>query len=282
MKTRLTFWKNAALYSVAAIFCLNALLPFAWIAVNAFKSGEEFYQPSAERRLLPQKPTLENFGRVIQSDGDLPAFFRNSLLVAGGTVAAVLVVVTLAAYAIARFHFPGRDLCYYLFLLSLLFPGEAVLVSLYEMLFRLHLLNTIPGLILPTVAGAIPMAVFLLRDVFENIPADLEDAAMIDGCGRLRILWHVILPNSRAGLSSVALLTFLAAWNDFGLPLVLTKDDQAMTIAVGVARLQDQFGNYELNVLCAAILLVFVPVGVLFLFAQRTFVRGMMGGAVKG
>ncbi|CAN5776613.1 carbohydrate ABC transporter permease [soil metagenome] len=274
--------KKIALALVVGIFCLNALLPFGWIMLNAFKGEKEFYASSSTRHLLPAEPTLDNFRQVLRSDGDLPAFFRNSLVVALGTVVATLLIVIFAAYAIARFEFPGRDLCYYLFLISMLFPGEAVLVSLYEMLFKLHLLNTIPGLILPTTAAAIPMALFLLRDIFENIPRDLEDAAMIDGCGRLRILWHVVLPNSMAGLSSVALLTFLAAWNDFGLPLVLTKDDQAMTIAAGVARLQDQFGNYELNVLCAAILLVFVPIGLLFLVAQRSFVRGLMGGAVKG
>lgn len=279
---RPSIWKTAALILTVALFCVNALLPFAWIAVNAFKGEKEFYQSGAERHILPQEPTLDNFRQVIRSDGDLPAFFRNSLLVGGGTVAIVLAAVVLAAYAIARFEFPGRDLCYYFFLFSMLFPGEAVLVSLYEILFNLHLLNTIPGLILPTASAAIPVALFLLRDTFESIPKDLEDAALIDGCGRLRVLWHVILPNSHAGLSSVALLTFLAAWNDFGLPLVLTKDDEAMTIAAGVARLQDQFGNYELNTLCAAILLVFVPVGILFLFAQKSFVRGMMGGAVKG
>lgn len=282
MSRTLSRCKRICLLVVVGFFCLNALMPFGWIAINAFKAEKEFYQPAAERRLLPQEPTLDNFRKVLRADGDLPAFFRNSILVASVTVVVVVSVSVLAAYAIASFSFPGREFCYYLFLLSLLFPGEAVLVSLYEMLFQLRLLNTIPGLILPMAAASIPVALFLLRDVFENIPKELEDAAMIDGCGRMRILWHVILPNSLAGLSSVALLTFLAAWNDFGLPLVLTKDDEAMTIAAGVARLQDQFGNYELNVLCAAILLVFAPIGVLFLFVQRSFVRGMMGGAVKG
>lgn len=279
---RMSIWKTAALLAVTGVFCVNALLPFVWISVNAFKPASELYQSSETRRFLPSHPTLENFRKVTSAEGDLPAFFRNSLLVAGSVVAAVLVSVTLAAYAIARFEFPGRGVCYAVFLMSMLFPGEAVLVSLYEMLFHLGLLNSIPGLVLPTLAGAIPGSLFLLRDVFENVPRDLEDASMIDGCGRMQILWHVILPNSLAGLSSVALLTFLGAWNDFGLPLVLTKDDRAMTIAAGVARLQDQFGNYELNLLCAAITLVFLPIGILFLFAQRTFVKGMMGGAVKG
>lgn len=279
---RLSRWKTAALAVLVAVFCANALLPFAWIAINAFKSEKEFYQAADSRKLLPREPTLKSFGKVLRSGSDIPAFFRNSLLVATGTVAAVLVVVILAAYAIARFEFPGRDFCYYFFLLSMLFPGEALLVSLYEMLFHLHLLNTIPGLILPTVAGAIPGSLFLLRDIFENVPKDLEDAAMIDGCERMRILWHVILPNCQAGIFSVALMTFLAAWNDFGLALVLTKDENAMTIAAGIARLQDQFGAYELNLLCAAILLVFAPIGLLFLFAQKLFVRGVMSGAVKG
>ena len=124
--------------------------------------------------------------------------------------------------------------------------------------------------------------IFILRGVFEQIPKELEEAARIDGCGALRVLWHVILPNSRAGLASIVVLTFLAAWNDFGLPLVLTNTKDAQTLTVGIALLKNQFGEYEVNQLCAVAVMAYAARAAAALFAiQKAFVRGLMSGAIK-
>ena len=274
-------WYKAACVFLGLLFLCNALIPFAWVTVNSLKSTREFYTSREERTLLPKEPTLDNYRLFLRTDNALPYYFRNSAIVSLATIAIMLACAVLGAYAFARFEFAGKEKLFILFLGIMMVPGEAVLVSLYEMLYRLNLLNTLVGLILPTTSLALPTTIFILRGVFERIPRDLEDAARIDGCGPLRVLWSLIIPNSQAGIAAVIVLTFLHAWNDFGLPLVLTSSKSAQTLTVGIALLKDQYGEYELHQLCAVVVLALLPTAGLFLAAQKTFVRGIMSGAVK-
>lgn len=267
---------------VASIFLCGALLPFVWVATNALKGDREFYTPREERTFLPRAPTLHNFRRVLTGDSDLHYYFRNSLVVTSATIAGMLACSVLGAFAIARFRFPGREAVFLLFIGVMMVPGEAVLVSRYEMLTQLGLLDTKTGLVLPMTAGALAVSIFILRGVFEAIPRDLEDAGRIDGCGTLGVLKHVILPNAWSGIASVCVLTFLGAWNDFGLPLVVTRTRNAQTITVGISLLKNQFGMFEMHLLCAVVVLAFLPTVLLFVVMQRTFVRGIMSGAIKG
>ncbi len=275
-------WLKIASVFLITVFLLNALIPFSWIVLNSLKGENEVFAPRAERTLLPDNPTLENYRTVLTRNSDLPAYFTNSAIVTAITVAGMLLLSVLGAYAFARFSFKGKEIAFAVFMGLMMIPGEGLLVSLYDMMYHLGLLNTLAGLILPLTAFTLPVAIFVLRNVFETIPKDLEDAARIDGCGALRVLWHVIVPNAHAGIATVVVLTFLHAWNDFGLPLVLTRDARSMTLTVGVAQLKDQFGNYDIHLLCAVIVLGFLPTTVLFILAQRTFVKGLLAGAIKG
>jgi multiple sugar transport system permease protein len=213
----------------------------------------------------------------------LPQIAFNTLFLSLLTVAIVIVVSTLGGYAFARFRFWGRDALFLLTLAVLMVPSASLLIPLYVMLTALRLSNTVLGVALVVAMFQLPFAIYMMRISFEAIPRELEESALIDGCGTFGVLRRIMVPAVAPGLITVGLFAFLAAWNEFFAPLIMLTDPAKQTLSVAVANLRQQtMGAIDYGATDAGVVVMAVPCIVLFLVLQRYYVRGFMSGAVKG
>jgi multiple sugar transport system permease protein len=198
-------------------------------------------------------------------------------------VAITLAVSTLGGYAFARFRFPGREALFLLTLSILMVPYATLLIPLYVLLNGLGLQNSLIGLSFVLAMFQLPFATYMMRISFEAVPRELEESALVDGCGTFSVLWRILLPSVRPGLITVALFAFLAAWSDFLAPLILLTDSAKQTLPLAVANLRQQtMGAIDYGATEAGVAVMAVPCLILFLLLQRHYVRGFMSGAVKG
>jgi multiple sugar transport system permease protein len=192
-------------------------------------------------------------------------------------------VSTLGGYAFARFRFWGRDALFLLTLAVLMVPSASLLIPLYVMLTALRLSNTVLGVALVVAMFQLPFAIYMMRISFEAIPRELEESALIDGCGTFGVLRRIMVPAVAPGLITVGLFAFLAAWNEFFAPLIMLTDPAKQTLSVAIANLRQQtMGAIDYGATDAGVVVMAVPCIVLFLVLQRYYVRGFMSGAVKG
>jgi multiple sugar transport system permease protein len=213
----------------------------------------------------------------------LPQIAFNTLFLSLLTVAIVIVVSTLGGYAFARFRFWGRDALFLLTLAVLMVPSASLLIPLYVMLTALRLSNTVLGVALVVAMFQLPFAIYMMRISFEAIPRELEESALIDGCGTFGVLRRIMVPAVAPGLITVGLFAFLAAWNEFFAPLIMLTDPAKQTLSVAIANLRQQtMGAIDYGATDAGVVVMAVPCIVLFLVLQRYYVRGFMSGAVKG
>jgi multiple sugar transport system permease protein len=257
------------------LYAAVSVYPFLWMMSAAFKDQ---YEVVAGGHLIPHHPTLHT---IVQTWNELHFFdyFLNSLKVTGLTVVLVLVVYSMAGYAFAVLRFPFRRALYRLFLALLFVPAVTVLLPLVLLENKLGLLGSHWGLILPFVNGSAPLSILMLTNAFESVPAELREAALMDGGGEARILTRIYLPLSRPVLVTITLLTAIPTWNEYLLTRVSLNDPHTFTLPIALQNLQSSAVQHY-NVLMAGALTVVVPVIVLFLAAQRYFVNGLMG-AVK-
>ena len=212
---------------------------------------------------------------------DVPSFliwYLNSMFVSLAITLGTLLTSSLAAYAFARLRFPARDWLFVGYLATLMVPAIVVIVPLYALVRQMGLYNTYWALILPAMFSA--YYTFMLRQFFRTIPRDLEDAALIDGAGRLSIYWRIILPLSKPALAALAIFAFLHSWNDFLWPLIVIDDDALKTLPVGLATFEGQYGT-EWSLLMAASVVVMIPVLIVFILGQRYFIRGILLSGLK-
>ncbi|GAA2848048.1 carbohydrate ABC transporter permease [Streptosporangium fragile] len=213
----------------------------------------------------------------------LGTYLTNSALVSAMTVGGTLVVSALGGYAFARFDFPGKNLLFLATLAILMVPYATILIPLYVLLGHLGLQNSLVGLSLVFVMFQLPFALFMMRNAFEAIPRELEEAALVDGCGTFRAFSRILLHAVRPGLITVGLFAFLASWNDFFAPLILLNDGASFTLPVAVVSMtQRTFGAVDYGMLQAGVMTMAVPCLILFLVLQRHYVRGFMSGALRG
>jgi multiple sugar transport system permease protein len=226
---------------------------------------------------------LGNYAMLFSYGAGLVQFLLNSAYVALLTVAITLAVSTLGGYAFARFRFPGREALFLLTLSILMVPYATLLIPLYVLLNGLGLQNSLIGLSLVLAMFQLPFATYMMRVSFEAVPRELEESALVDGCGTFSVLWRILLPSVRPGLITVALFAFLAAWSDFLAPLILLTDSAKQTLPLAVANLRQQtMGAIDYGATEAGVVVMAVPCLILFLLLQRYYVRGFMSGAVKG
>jgi multiple sugar transport system permease protein len=273
---RVFFW--ILLTSLSLLFFLP---PILWMISSSFTHNDVVihYPP----QWLPENPTLENFIEVFttQRTTRVSRALWNSGIVALATVLITLLIDSLAAYSLARMKFKGRNVLFLMVLIGLMIPAEVTFIPLVLMLHWIGWLNSYQALILP--AAASPFGVFLLRQFFLSIPRDLEDAARIDGCGRLRILFRVILPLSKPALATLAIFTFLISWNNFLWPLIVITEPGRMTVPVILAYYMASFKeSMEWATLMASAFIVSLPPVIIFLFFQRQFVQGITLSGMKG
>lgn len=267
---------RALLYAVLILCTLFFLLPLLWMFVTAIKPFEEWVQPN----WIPNNPTLDNF-RSIFSDPTLPAlrWFANSLGIASVFTTLVLIIDSLAGYAYARMEFPGRNVLFGLLLATLVMPGLMFLIPNYLTINRLNWLNTYQGVMAPGLAGV--FGVFFMRQFFQGVPKELEEAARIDGAGTWTTFYRVVLPLAKGALATLAVITFMASWNDFLWPLLVLNDRTMQTLPVGLATIQGQY-TFDYGKLMAGAAVTAVPVLLLYMLLQRYIVQSVAMSGLKG
>jgi len=266
------------LLGVVVVLAIS-LFPFYWMVSSSLKPAKEIF--ASPPTWFPTQVTLDNYRNLLSGGPNFPRYFFNSLVIASGTVVLTLVFAIAAAYAFSRYRFRGSKPLSIGFLATQFFPLSVVMIPLYMTISRLGLYNSYLGLIVSYLVFALPLAVWLLIGVFESIPKELEEAAIVDGCSRPQALFRITLPLSSSGIAAVAIYVFMLAWNEFVLALVLTSEDSMRTIQIGMASFFDQYGT-RYDLLMSAGTLTSIPVVILFFLMQKQFVRGVLAGAVKG
>jgi ABC-type glycerol-3-phosphate transport system permease component len=251
--------------------------PFYWAIVGSFTPEAQLFQ---EPSLIPSRLILDHY-RALFTERNFWLPIRNSLVVAGATTAFCVGLGALCAYALARLQFRAKSALLGFILAVGMFPQISVVSPLYLLLRELHLINTYPGLVLPYLTFAMPLTVWLLVGFFRQLPAELEEAAMVDGAGRLRAFWEVIVPLAVPGIATTAILTFVYSWNEFLFALSFTLGPERQTVPVAIALFRGQYQVPWGQILAAAVVAT-MPVTLLVLAFQRRIVQGLTAGAVKG
>lgn len=272
-----SWWQIGGLYGLLGAIALVMLLPLLWLLSTALKSpGENIF--AFPPQFIPQQPTLQNFFTVWQTN-PFGRYFFNSTLVAVLTVLLNLIVCSLAAYPLARLTFQGREAIFSLIVSTILIPFQIVMIPLYILTVQLGLRNSYLGLIFPYIASA--FGIFLMRQAFQGVPKELEEAARIDGCSEVGIWWNVMLPATRPALVTLAIFTFIGSWSDFLWPLIILDRPEYYTLPIGVAKLAGSF-SLDWRLIAAGSVISIVPVVLLFVFLQRYIVPTETGSGVKG
>ncbi|WP_413200164.1 carbohydrate ABC transporter permease [Nostoc piscinale] len=266
--------KSGDIFSLAVLL-LGAFIVLLPLFVVFFTS---FAPPGATPDItMPRNWSLDNYNDAWQRGKFLLAF-ANSTVVAIAVTAFQLITSALAGYALARLKFRGRQALLLVVLATLVIPFQLLVIPIFLVLKWGHLINTYGALILPTAVNG--FGIFLLRQYFQTIPVELEEAAIIDGANRLQILWRVLLPLARPALVTLFLFTFIAEWNDLFKPLVFTTRPELRTVQLALAEFQEQFTN-NWPLMMAAVTIATVPVMALFLIGQRQFIQGIATTGIK-
>lgn len=266
------WWTAATLLLVAAL-----LFPLYWAVIASFTPESRLF---AEPTLLPRTLVLDHY-RALFGGRDFWTPIRNSLVVAGATTVVAVTLGALCAYALARLRFAGKAPLLAFVLAVSMFPQISIVSPLYLVLRELGLLDTYPGLVLPYLTFAMPLTIWLLVGFFRQLPAELEEAGLMDGAGRLRTLWEIVLPLSWPGLATTAILTFLYSWNEFLFAMSFTLGPERQTVPVAITLFRGQYQVPWGEILAAAVVAT-LPVALVVLVAQRRIIAGLTSGAVKG
>jgi multiple sugar transport system permease protein len=267
-------WRVVVLALVGLLF----LTPLLWLASTSLKSTSEVAQ--ADLSVLPKSPTLEGYTKILEApQTPVGQWFLNSMLAATGQTMLVLVVATMAAYALARLSFPGKKILTALVLATLFVPPISLLIPNYVIVSQFGWLDSLAAVIVPGAAGA--FGVFFMRQFFLSLPIELEEAALLDGAGRFKIFLTVIVPLSRPALATLALLTFLTNWNDFLWPLYVLFSPERLTLQPGLSTLQSAYTTDYATIMAGGAI-ASIPVLLLFLITQRFVIEGIARGGLKG
>jgi len=272
------FNRRAVVWFAAIIVVVNGFFPAVWILLTSLKTETELLQVPIT--YLPQAPTLDNYRTAFTAQPIL-RFMWNSLVVAGGSTALCVLVGALAAYALTRLRIPRRNLIMSALLAVSMFPLISLMVPLFKVMRELSLLNTYPALILPYSVLSLPVCTLVMASFFQDIPPDLEAAAMVDGCSRVGALFKVVIPLSAPGVFTAAILAFVNAWDEFLLSLTMMNRVNMRTLSVGITLYQGEFA-FPWPLISAALIIALVPICVLIAVFQERVVGGLTAGGVKG
>ena len=255
-----------------------AMAPMAYMASTAFKPNA--YSPEFPPKFIPDEPTLDNFDTAFSSR-NFGRAFTNSLGVAVATSALVTTLTAMMAYSFARFEFVGKNLLYFTVLAMMMVPTMMLIIPQFILAKNLGMLNSLPGLVLVYTAGALAFNMFLLRGFFETLPRELEESALIDGANHFVIFTRIMVPLAKPALSTVAVFSFLGAWDEYIWALTVLTDLEKRTLPIAIANFRGQHAS-DWGLVFAASLTAVVPTMLIFIFFQRYFVKGITAGALKG
>lgn len=269
-------WGKPGIYFLAAVVSIALLAPVVYVIIGGFRTNSQITDNPAG---LPNPWVIENYTEVIAS----PVFWRqilNSTIAATATTLGVVILGMMASFVIARYPFKGREAMYSLFAAGLMFPMTVAITPLYILIKSLGLTNNLLGVILPGIAFALPTTVIILVPFLRTIPKELEEAAALDGCGRLGFFWKIVLPLSAPGVITTGILAFIGSWNSYMLPLFVLSDESLFTLPLGVQAFASQYSVDTARVL-AFTSLSMIPALIFFSLFERRIVGGLTG-AVKG
>lgn len=289
---------RAGLYGAVAFIVLIILAPVAWLFISSISNEVELL--SSPPHWIPDEPTLIRYRALILGDAsgrlglqalgpslarvasEFKVAFRNSLVVSGISTAASLVLGSLAAYAFVRFTFPGRDVLWFLSMGTRTLPPISLVIPLYLLLRRLHLLDTYYALILTYGAFLLPLVIWIMGNYFRSVPRELEEAAQVDGCSPLGALFRVIVPLAAPGLAATGIVCFLLAWDEFLFALIFTETLTSKTLPKAISEFSTELGGLDYGLVSTAGVVTSLPPILIAFLCQRYLVRGLTGGAVKG
>lgn len=269
--------KTIFIYLVLGAIAIVMLFPLIWLVSTSFKSATEniFQFPP---QLIPKSPTFQNFITVWRTN-PFEVYLFNSTMVAVLTVGLNLIFCSLAAYPLARLSFPGRDVIFNIIVATIMIPFQIVMIPLYILTVQLGLKNSYLGVIFPSIASA--FGIFLLRQAFQGVPKELEEAARMDGSNDLGIWWHIMLPAVRPALVTLAIFVFIGSWSDFLWPLIVLDRPEFYTLPLGVAKLAGTF-SLDWRLIAAGSVISIAPVLIFFVLLQRYIVPTDVSSGVKG
>ncbi len=266
------------LYLLLVFISFIIVFPLLWMLATSFKPKNELF--TREIQWLPKNFTFDNYTAILNSSSTpIVTWFGNSILVSTITTILVLLIDSLAAYAFARLNFPGRKPIFALLLVTLFLPSMMFLIPNFLTIYQLGLLNTFAGVILPALSGV--FGVFFLRQFFESIPKELEEAAEIDGASIFQRFFRVVLPLAKPALATLGIITFLHQWNEFLWPLLVLKDRELQTLPLGLRTLQGAMTS-EYGIMMAGAVIVAIPVLILYIVLQRFIVASVATTGIKG
>lgn len=267
--------KNALTHLILIAMAIILVFPFLWMVSGAFK--EKLEAVKMPPQLLPSHWNFDNF-KLIEQYFPLYRFLFNSVTVAIATTILQLFICVMAAYVFAKIPFKGRQSLFVLFLTTMMIPSQVTLVPLFILFSKTNLIDTYAGLILPGIFSA--YGTFLMRQNIMTIPNELLEAAFMDGASYYKVFRSVILPLVKPTLAALTIFAFMSSWNNFLWPLIATNSKELMTLPLGLSKLQGKWST-EWNVLMAGNVVSFIPIFVVYLFAQRYFIKGMTMTGIK-
>lgn len=259
-------------FGILAIVCLVWIFPLVWAFFTSFKSNDEIQKVGFS--MLPKTWTLDNYKQLLFENESSPVikWFINSLIISLGHMILVLIVVSTAAYGYTRVKFKGRDALFTFLLATMMFPSVINLIPNFKIVDSLGWTNTFLAVIVPGAAGI--YNIFLVKQFVMGIPKELDESAFVDGANQFQIFWHIVLPLTKPALTVVALFSFTGSWNDFLWPSIVMNDIDKLPITPGLQLLQGQYLTYP-GIGTAGALLALIPTFILFLIAQKSFMKSM-------
>jgi alpha-1,4-digalacturonate transport system permease protein len=268
--------KKIALYAVALFFSIFFLLPVVYIILNAFKTSAELY--TAEPTFFPKVWTLENFVDAIRR-GSFEIYIMNSFFVAIVSTVFMVIMNTMAGYALAKYKFKGSTFIMMLILSTIMLPLEVIMVPIFDVLKITGLYNSLWALIIPPAAA--PTGMFIMRQYLLTIPDEIMQSARIDGAGEWRIFTRIILPNAKPAIATLGIFSFMWRWNDYVWPLIAISDPKKYTLQLAISNFSGEY-SVDWNSMLAMSAISMVPMLIIFLIFQRQFVQGTATSGMKG
>ena len=265
-----------ARYIIAIGIIGVTVVPLLYVILGGFRSNAQI---NSDPTGLPSPWLFDNYAKILGS-ASFWQFLANSVIISTTVTVLAVGLGSMAAFALSRYQFRGRDALYGMFTIGLLFPLTVAILPVYLLLRQLHLLENLVGAALPQAAFALPVTIIILRPFMAAVPSEIEDAAVVDGASRLTFFWRILLPLSRPALVTVAVLAFITSWNNYLLPLLVFNNQSHFTLPLGVATFQSQFSQDTASIL-AFTALSMIPALLFFVFAERKIVGGL-SGSVKG
>lgn len=263
-----------------SILALIMLMPLYWTLITALKDKNEIYEQPPS--LFPRSISLENFREILtRNDGVYLTYLKNSVVTTALTMLLVAIVSLLAGYAFSKLKVVGKKIWLLLIIAALMIPFQTLMIPLYSIMSSLHLTNTRISMILIYATFQTPFAVYMMKNAFDMVPDGLRDAAKIDGAGEITVFWKVMMPTTWSSIATIFIYSAYTTWNDYLIAVVFANNETIKTFNVGLTNMAiGQYGT-EWGLLTAGSLIGLAPIMLLFIFLQKYFIKGMLGGAIK-